>query len=483
MPSRIIRALWARRRQFFRLLLGVALLCLLAWGGKLLYDHFTASPAKWQAEMTAGKAAEAQRNLRLALSHYQAAVREAEKFGADDLRLADSLTMSGRMNYRTAVDATHLPPVQLIRDSAGSLLDTEDKRNLAIKGAEFYRAISSQKQYHLARRELQQALAIRERVQGKNAPTLLMILEYQVELYEWTQEEKILEPLLLRIIAIKEQAYGAHDPRVADTLHWLIRYLANADGGVGFNTYAQKILRYAQRVYAIRELHPGKRGSDLLSAARELADSYTNAGETASPIPLWQRTIATLEKRFGANNLLLPEAYICLANACQSRHDIAAATAALHEGALIHEHILTSGSWNEALDELAKLYESQHTPAKEEQLRHEFLALRTRLYGATSRRVMLSYTDLGTFYEKHGNLTSACENFQQALHLKEQVYGVNWGSIRYSRIQLSALYRKCGNKAAADSLDARNKALEGRWEYRTPKPQQTGAEHPPSPPR
>jgi len=475
--SRLTHWLWQHRLPLLRLSAGALLLWLVYLGGLTLYNRLTASPAKWQAEMAAGKMAEARNDYRDAQQHYQAAVCEARKFGDWDLRLAESLVKDAKLTCILAT-LSKGDPNGRISGEADSLLKSIEFLHFddfQRDYLEFHEAIADKECLLDARKQLHQSLAIIEKV-NSNDVALLDIIDDQVFVCGFLSESdrsmRLLPTRLLRQkLALQERMYGNEDPRVADTLLQLDSFDGYSRDDPGYQIHVKETLPSIQRAYAIREKHLSN-GHELVVATGRLANLYRDLGDNTSVVSLWKRTIATLEKYYGAHGSGLSEAYLYLGNHYEYNHLDAQAIEAYRKGAIIDEYCPYYRNTNESLDELFKYFDKQHNQAAIEQLSQQFLALRMRLNGQSNRVSNLCY-DISRRYEQQGDFNKASHYAQKALTIGEQLWGVNWYSLKDERERLSKLYQHCGKTAEADKLTTQNDTLEGHFEYHTPHPMPT----------
>ena len=154
-----------------RLLLGTLALSVLA----LAVQTAFAQESNWEKANAAGMETYLEGCYAAAERHWTAALKEAEKFGKQDPRLATSLN------------------------------------NLAL----LYRA---QGKYAQAEPLYKRSLAIREKALGPEHPDLALNLNYLALLYETQGKYAEAEPLYKRSLAIKEKALGPEHPNLAAML-------------------------------------------------------------------------------------------------------------------------------------------------------------------------------------------------------------------------------------------------------------------------
>ncbi len=217
-----------------RLLLAAAALWLACWGGTALYDRLTASPAKWQAEMTAGLKAESLPDPTTALSHYQAAVREARKFGPDDKRLAESLL---KRAYYTYGSCFMIPNYGQSIDLSRNMMSECTKlcRKDPIDYSAWQSLLYAQRINNLlqaSERDFTQAQRILARQKPADIPDLIDLHEKRMIFYRRMHEYKRSMSDLKYTLELKQHHYGQIDPRTLSTIRIITIILESGDQNV-----------------------------------------------------------------------------------------------------------------------------------------------------------------------------------------------------------------------------------------------------------
>ena len=136
------------------------------------------------------------------------------------------------------------------------------------------------------------ALAIREEAFGPEHPDVAQSLSNLAGLYLAQGEDGKAEPLLVRALAIKEKAFGPEHPDVAANLNNLAQlYQAQSQ-------YVKAEL-LTLRALAIFEKALGPERPAVATNLNNLAGFYDNQGQYAKAEPLYQRALAIYEKALG----------------------------------------------------------------------------------------------------------------------------------------------------------------------------------------
>ncbi|HMA02397.1 MAG TPA: tetratricopeptide repeat protein [Gemmatimonadaceae bacterium] len=262
---------------------------------------------RWEQENEAGRLAFTDGDLARAEQSFLAAIREATKLGADNVRLASSLSNLGQLKYRQ-------------KDFAQA--EALFHRALAIRervlGPEHFglvQNINNLAALHYARNELdqaeplfQRALGISQQHLGEAHPDVAVTLNNLARLYFRRNEYASAGPLLQRLLTIKEQALGASHPEIAAILTSLAKvrlHQQDYDGGEAFARRALEIreklklpndLAVATALETLAEISSARGRLDDEIRHRELAlDVRTGAMGPDHPLVVAAR--AALEAR------------------------------------------------------------------------------------------------------------------------------------------------------------------------------------------
>ncbi|HEU4642738.1 MAG TPA: tetratricopeptide repeat protein [Gemmatimonadaceae bacterium] len=200
---------------------------------------------RWENHNEAGRRWFAQGDYARAEQAFIAAIREATLLGADNVRLASSLSNLGQLKYRQK----DLPQAEALF-----------RRSLAIRervlGGEHFslvQAINNLAALHYARGELDQAeplfrraLAISEIHLGTDHPDLAVPLNNLARLCFRRNAHAAAAPLLLRLLAIKQVTLGPEHPEVAG----ILTSLSKVRAAEGDHAAAEEL---ARRAHVIRE--------------------------------------------------------------------------------------------------------------------------------------------------------------------------------------------------------------------------------------
>ncbi|HSU92932.1 MAG TPA: tetratricopeptide repeat protein [Gemmatimonadaceae bacterium] len=244
---------------------------------------------RWEQENEAGRLSFTDGDFARAEQSFLAAIREATKLGADNVRLASSLSNLGQLKYKQ-------------KDFAQA--EALFHRALAIRervlGPEHFglvQNINNLAALHYARNELdqaeplfQRALGISQQHLGEAHPDVAVTLNNLARLYFRRNEYASAGPLLERLLSIKEQALGASHPEIAAILTSLAKvrlHQQDYDSGEAF----------ARRALEIREKLKLPNDLAVATALETLADINGARGRIDEEIRHRERA---LEVRSGA---------------------------------------------------------------------------------------------------------------------------------------------------------------------------------------
>jgi tetratricopeptide repeat protein len=268
---------------------------------------------RWEQENEAGRLSFTDGDFARAEQSFLAAIREATKLGADNVRLASSLSNLGQLKYKQ-------------KDFAQA--EALFHRALAIRervlGPEHFglvQNINNLAALHYARNELdqaeplfQRALGISQQHLGEAHPDVAVTLNNLARLYFRRNEYASAGPLLERLLSIKEQALGTSHPEIAAILTSLAKvrlHQQDYDGGEAFARRALEIreklklpndLAVATALETLAEINGARGRMDEEIRHRERA-LEVRTGAMGPDHPLVVAARATLESRRAAQTL------------------------------------------------------------------------------------------------------------------------------------------------------------------------------------
>ncbi|MBD2741293.1 tetratricopeptide repeat protein [Coleofasciculus sp. FACHB-1120] len=293
----------------------------------------------------------------------------------------------------------------------------------------------------------QRSLAIRENVLGLEHPDVALSLYNLAELYQAQGNYSSAEPLYQRSLAISEKVVGKEHPYVANSLNGLAE-LYQAQGN-----YSSAEPLY-QRSLEIREKVLGPEHPDVAHSLNSLAGLYQTQGKYSSAEPLYQRSLAIYEKVLGPEHPDVASSLHNLASLYREQGKYSSAEP-LHQRSLaISEKVLGSEHPDVAssLHNLASLYREQGKYSSAEPLHQRSLAIYEKVLGSEHPSVAKSLNNLAMLYQAQGNYSSAEPLFQRSLAIYEKVLGPEHPDVANSLNNLAALYEAQGNYSQAEPL-------------------------------
>ena len=225
---------------------------------------------RWEGHNENGRRAFTQGDYAQAEQSFIAAIREATLLGADNARLATSLSNLAQLKYRQ-------------KDLAQA--EALFRRSLAIRermlGGDhvgLVQNINNLAALHYTRGELAQAeplfrraLEISEKTLGESHPDVAVTLSNLARLYFRKNDFTSAAPLLLRLLSIKEHALGQHHPEVAA----IVASLAKVRAAEGDLHAAEQL---ARRALASKESTTKADDPSLAPSIEALADVLAARG-------------------------------------------------------------------------------------------------------------------------------------------------------------------------------------------------------------
>lgn len=222
---------------------------------------------RWQSEHEAGQKAIEQGFYWQAVRLFQAAIEEAEKFGSDDLRLAQSINGKAQ--------------AYLLQGNPAA-----------------------------AERQFKLALAIYEKTAGPDDLNVAMVLNGLATLNRLRENYPEATALSRRALAILEKAYGPEHPNVAiaqNNLSMILRLHGDYD----------EARALSERSLSILEKALGPEHPNVAISLNNLVLVYTLQGNYAEAEPLARRSVSIFEKTPGAATSNLLQSLENLAQVCR----------------------------------------------------------------------------------------------------------------------------------------------------------------------
>jgi CHAT domain-containing protein/tetratricopeptide (TPR) repeat protein len=454
-----------------------------------------AGESEWQAHIDAGKTAYRAGDYRSAIGSFEAALREAESFGANDLRLAISLNNVALLyqeqgRYADAQPISHRSLA--IREKALG----PDHPDVALSLHNLAALYVAQGRYMDAEPLYRRSLGIREKALGPDHPDVAISLNNLVLLYiEQGRYEKA-EPLHRRSLGIFEKTLGPDHPTVATSLN----NLAGLYQMQGRHADAEPPFR---RALLVREKALGPDHPDVAGSLNNLANLYELQGRYGEAEPPFRRSLAILEKALGPDHPTVATSLNNLAGLyeTQSRYEEAEPiywrSLAIREKALgpDHPNVATSlnnlaglyvaqGRYLDAeplyrrslgilekalgpdhpdvanlLNNLANLYDSQSRYGEAEPIYWRSLAIREKALGPDHPNVATSLNNLAVLYKEQGRYLDAEPLYRRSLGIREKALGPDHPNVATSLNNLARLYRAQGRYADAEPISHRSLAI------------------------
>ncbi|MBE9004106.1 CHAT domain-containing protein [Fortiea sp. LEGE XX443] len=311
-----------------------------------------------------------------------------------------------------------------------------------------------QGKYQQAESLYQRSLAIRKKVLGKEHPAVATSLNNLAELYRAQEKYQQAEPLYLRALAIWEKVLGQEHLNVASSLNNLaLLYLAQ-------DNYQQAEPLF-QRSLAIAEKIFGKEHPNVATSLNNLAQLYDAQGKYQQAEPLYQRSLAIREKVLGnehpdvATSLNNLAALYRVQGKYQQAEPLYQRSLAIREKVLGNEHPDVATS----LNNLAALYDAQGKYQQAEPLYQRSLAIFEKVLGEEHPDVATSLNNLAFLHSTQGKYQQAEPLYQRSLAIREKVLGNEHPDVATSLNNLAALYYAQGKYQQAEPLYQRSLAI------------------------
>ena len=188
------------------------------FGFGLWLPDVSAQDSLWEKYVSDAQKVQEQGLHDLAVGIYQLALKEAERFGEQDPRLAETLNSLASLYYE---QGKYSQAESLYRRSLGLVEEVwgEGHPNVAVSLENIALLYLVQGRYSEAEPLFQHSLTIREKVMGAEHPTVAETLNKLALVYHRQNRYSEAEPFYQRALAIREKAHGEEHPTVAGTLN------------------------------------------------------------------------------------------------------------------------------------------------------------------------------------------------------------------------------------------------------------------------
>ncbi|ALF56386.1 tetratricopeptide repeat family protein [Nostoc piscinale CENA21] len=300
----------------------------------------------------------------------------------------------------------------------------------------------------------ERALAIREKVLGKEHLDVATSLNDLAELYREQGKYQQAEPLYYRSLSILEKLLGNSHPFVAQSLNNLA-LLYQTQGN-----YQQAEPLYL-RSLAIREKILGKVHPNVAQSLNNLAILYQAQGKYQQAEPLYLRSLAIYEKVLGKVHPFVATNLNNLALLYQTQGNYQQAEPLYLRSLAIREKVLgkVHPDVAQSLNNLAILYQAQGKYQQAEPLYLRSLAIYEKVLGKVHPLVATNLNNLATVYKEQGNYQQAEPLYLRSLAIREKLLGNVHPDVAQSLNNLAELYRVQGNYQKAEPLYVRSLAI------------------------
>ncbi len=294
---------------------------------------------------------------------------------------------------------------------------------------------------------LEDAVALRERVQGAEHPDLASSLEQLARVVSATGESPAALALQHRALAIRRARFGAEHPAVAAALHGLgeVHYAA------GDRAAAERFFRQA---LAMRRALLGDDHPETAENLHELASLLRDRGDLAGAEPLMRRALELKRRHLGERHTEVALLENDLALLLLERGEAAAALPLLERSIetfrllLGPDHMWTST----AQKNLAKVYRAAGDLEAAEALLRQVLDGRRRVLPAESPHIAWAAQELGRLLVERGDAAVAEELLRGSVDILRRALPAGDWPIAGAEAALAASLAAQGRYAEAEEL-------------------------------
>ncbi|MCL1808214.1 MAG: toll/interleukin-1 receptor domain-containing protein [Clostridiales bacterium] len=250
-----------------------------------------------------------------------------------------------------------------------------------------------------------------------------------------------------KALAIREKVLGKEHPDTAESYNNIACvYDSQSDYGTA--------LEWHRKALAIREKVLGKEHPDTAASYNNIALVYYRQGDYGTALEWHHKALAISEKVLGEEHPSTAESYNNIASVYYSQGDYGTAlewhhkALTIREKALGEEHPSTAASYSN----IALVYYSQGDYVKALELYLKALAIREKALGEEHPSTAVSYDNIASVYYNQGDYGTALEWHHKALAISEKVLGKEHPSTAESYNNIASVYCSQGDYGKALEL-------------------------------
>jgi serine/threonine-protein kinase len=404
-----------RRRGVWTLVIGGAAgLFVILLVGIAVALYLSGSDSVWKGNMEAERKAFREGRYLEAVNYAQAAVKDAEAFGAQDPRLATSLHNAGELYTR----------LERYDEAERFLQRALSIREKTLENAETARTICALARLNQGRgikdkaeRLYRQSLAIREKVLGRDHADVAESLSGLAGVLSLKKIDEA-ERLARRSLSVREKALGENHIDVAESLLRLVEVTLE----IGKPSEIESHLR---RAVSIREISLGQSHPDLAESLISLGvffDKRSQCREAEEPI---RRAITMLEKAYGANHPVVARGNLALASVIAGQGETSDFEGLIDRAIAVFEKSSGAESRDVAralsVKGMAQMNLGKYKEAETNLL--QSLAILEKSERMTGELVAEAYVNMATLYNRQGAFTKSEDYLRRSTNAYENAVG------------------------------------------------------------
>jgi len=269
-------------------------------------------------------------------------------------------------------------------------------------------------EYHL------QALAIREKLHGKDHPDVGPSLINIGNILQTQGKYAEAMGYCLQALVIEEKAYGRDHPKIADCYN-NIGIVLNAQ-----SKYAEAMEYYLQAL-AIREKLHGKDHSAIALLYNNISSILQTQGKYAEAMKYCLWTLSIFEKLYGKDHPKVAISYNNIGSVLDAQGKKEEAMEYHLQALAIDEKVYGRDHPNVAIsyNNIGNVLMDHRRYAEAMEYYLQALAIREKVYGKDHPKVAISYNNIGSVLDAQGKKEEAMEYHLQALAIDEKLHSKN----------------------------------------------------------
>lgn len=301
--------------------------------------------------------------------------------------------------------------------------------------------------YPQAQSQLQQAIALRSRIQGEQHRDTLTAMNDLAEIFTFEGKYPEARSLDTKVLTLQRRALGDNNPATLATRN----NLGNVYEKLGQYPEAAQML--SQTMDGFRRLY-GEQNRKTQEVANDLALVYVRQGRLSQAEPLYSRAAEVLQRLLGEQHPDTLNAMNDLAQLYYREGKYAQAEAMQSKVLSIRRRVLGNSHFDTlvSMNNLAVAYEAEGKLSQAEQIETEDVDGLSRALGPDHPNTLVALSNLARIYSEQSKYAQSEELNRKVLDTRSRVLGAQHPSTLASMSKLAGVYLQEAKYSQAEPL-------------------------------